>query len=179
MCSVFPCFSALQWPFYSTKVIDKIDGQPVIIDGYPVVIQLWKGWCQNFLGMDDFPGGIDAEVGVYRRIPGKVKPTSLPFPSPLGVAEFFTKLAMVSEDELWWPVEFEPQIVFTLVNPVTGQTFFRAGPENSFWLAKWMSYDSYSKYRDNHPDANSPDPFQSTDYWLDYKINGYSYQRWS
>ena len=36
------------------------DGQDtqVTINGKPVVIQLWKGWCQQFLGSEDFPAKV-------------------------------------------------------------------------------------------------------------------------
>ena len=61
-CLPLPCFAAVWWPDYATKVVEDT------IDGQPVVIQLWKGWCQKFLGDDDFPGGIGAEVGVYHRV---------------------------------------------------------------------------------------------------------------
>ena len=50
-CETLPSFAAVRWPDYSTEVVDAV------IDGQPVVIQLWKGWCQRFLGRHDFPGG--------------------------------------------------------------------------------------------------------------------------
>jgi len=71
-CEPLPSFAEVWWPDYSTKVIEET------IDGQPVVIQLWKGWCQRFLGRDDFPGGIGAEVCVYRRMAGRPAPTELP-----------------------------------------------------------------------------------------------------
>jgi len=48
---------------YLTKVVeDKIGG-------FPIVIQLWKGWCERLGGRyANFPGGMGAEVGVYRRV---------------------------------------------------------------------------------------------------------------
>ena len=49
LCSGLPCFAALQWPGYATEVVESE------IDGEPVVIQLWKGWCQKFLGLPFFP----------------------------------------------------------------------------------------------------------------------------
>jgi hypothetical protein len=52
------------------------------INGQPAVIQLWRGWCQKFLGLQDFTGGVGAEVGVYRREPRRLRPTSLPFLPP-------------------------------------------------------------------------------------------------
>ena len=51
-CRNLPCFSAVWWPDYSTAVIEET------INGEPIVIQLWIGWCQKFLNRDDFPGGI-------------------------------------------------------------------------------------------------------------------------
>ena len=48
-CRNLPCFSAVWWPDYSTEVIEET------INGEPIVIQLWIGWCQKFLGRDDFP----------------------------------------------------------------------------------------------------------------------------
>ena len=53
-CSSLPSFSEVWWPDYSTKVVD------IQIAGKPIVVQLWKGWCQKFLGSSDFPGGIGA-----------------------------------------------------------------------------------------------------------------------
>jgi len=75
MCSILPCFPALAWSGYLTKCIDTT------INGHPVVIQLWKGWCQKFFGRSDFPGGIGAEVGIYRRI-SKVKHVVTVKPQP-------------------------------------------------------------------------------------------------
>jgi len=58
VCTAFPCFALLQWPGYATQVIDSMGGQPLMINGQPVVIQLWKGTCQKFLGgLGNFPGG--------------------------------------------------------------------------------------------------------------------------
>jgi len=53
--AALPCFAALHWPDYCTKVFDDT------INGKPVVIQLWKGWCQQFLSSPNFPGGILAD----------------------------------------------------------------------------------------------------------------------
>jgi hypothetical protein len=122
MCSSLPCFAAIQWPDYATKVVEDT------INGQPVVIQLWKGWCPKFLGLQKFPGGTGAEVGVYRRIPGKVRPTSLPFLPPAVATFILNTIAGLSDNDLWWPFpELNAQIEYTLTNPVTNQTFFSAG----------------------------------------------------
>lgn len=168
MCSIFPCFAAIHWPDYDTAIVEDT------IDGQPIFIQLWKGWCQKFLGLESFPGGIGAEIGVYRRIPGKARPTSLPFLPDKFEKFILNALATLSDDELWWPFpELQAQIEYTLVNPETGQTFFSAGPERSYWLAKWMNDGSYLKYRYSHKS-----PIFAVDYLLDYTINGKSYPRW-
>jgi hypothetical protein len=170
ICSVLPCFDALQWPDYdSTHIDDKIDGQSV-------VIQLWKGWCEKFLGLQSFPGGVGGEVGVNRRIPGRARPTSFSFLPPPLAALYVSSIATLSDNDLWWPFpELNAQIVYTLVNPVTDQTFFSAGPEKSYWLAKWMNDNSYAKYQ---RDQDNRTPLFSTGYLLDYTINGKSYPRW-
>ena len=173
LCSVLPCFAALQWPGYATTIVEDT------IDGQPVIIQLWKGWCQKFLGLQTFPGGIGAEVGVYRRDPGRVRPTSLPFlPAPLE-SIVLTAIANLSDNDLWWPFpEVNARIEFTLTNSVINQTFFRAGPEVSYWLAKWMNDGSYAKYQRDQAPGNSRDPLFTVDYILDYTINGKTYPSW-
>jgi hypothetical protein len=182
LCSGLPCFAALQWPDYATMAFDDV------INGQPVVIQVWKGWCQKFLGLQSFPGGIGAEVGVYHKMPGRARPRSLRFvPKPL--ADYtLSAIANLSDNEIWWPYpELNTQIEFTLVNPVTNQTFFTAGPETSYWLAKWMDDGSYLKYQSAQGKryfwlppgpSNSRTPWFAVDYKLDYKINGKSYPRW-
>ncbi|GAC1346741.1 MAG: hypothetical protein NVSMB27_10850 [Ktedonobacteraceae bacterium] len=183
MCSNLPCFAALQWPDYATQVVEDT------INGQPVVIQLWKGWCPKFLGLQNFPGGIGAEVGVYRRIPGKARPTSLPFLPPPVAAFILNTIATLSDNDLWWPFpELNAQIEYTLINPVNNQTFFSAGPESTYWLAKWMNDASYTKYQSDQGvrwswlpswwPGNSLTPSFAADYLLDYKINGKSYPRW-
>lgn len=109
-CTAFPCFAALHWPGYATQVVEDT------INGQPVVIQLWKGDCQKFLGLPQFPGGIGAEVGVYRRMPGRGRPTSLPF-FPKLFADFILKaIAALSDDQLWWAFpELNTHIDFTLM----------------------------------------------------------------
>jgi hypothetical protein len=170
MCIELPCFDALQWPGY-----DSIHLEDIEINGEPVVIQLWKGWCQKFLGLPFFPGGIGAEVGVYRRIPGKALPTSLPFlPAPME-AFILQHLATLADNDLWWPApELQAQLESTFINPITNQPMFSAGPETSYWLCKWMNEDSYKEYVRDQGLANIP-PFPNG-YILEYTINGQTRQ---
>ena len=166
-CEALPSFAELWWPDYATKVIQDT------IDGKPVVIQLWKGWCQKFLGRDDFPGGIGAEVGVYRQIPGRAVPASLPhYPSRL-VDFVLGGLEKVGGDRLWWAFpELGAEIDWELVNPKTQETFFTAGPEKTYWMNKWMNPESYEQYR---VDQSHNVPFFSAHYVLNYRINGKRY----
>lgn len=178
LCTTFPCFALLQWPGYSTQVIDTIGGQPLTISGHPVVIQVWKGKCQKFLGLENFPGGIGAEVGVYHRVPGRARPTleSLSFlPGPFA-AFIIASIATLTDDQLWWAFpELNARLKFTLTNSITNQTFFTGGSEVTYWLNKWMDDDSYETYRGNHGNQTPASP---TDYLLDYSINEISFPRW-
>jgi hypothetical protein len=182
MCTVFPCFLALQWPGYSTTIVeDKINNQPV-------VIQLWKGWCPKFLGSNLFPGGIGAEVGIYKRIPGRVRPSALPFLPPALATLILSTIGRISDNDLWWPyTDLGTTIEFKFVNPITNQVVFPAGPQTTWWVTKWMLDGSHSKYQHDQRrwswlplwwPGNSRTPTWPNDYKLDYSINGKSYTRW-
>jgi hypothetical protein len=124
VCTLLPCFEALQWPDYASKVVRDV------IDGQDVVIQLWKGWCPKIF--EDFPGGIGAEVGVYCTVLERALPTSLPLITPQAAAGL-TSIAELGDEFFWWPFsELGTTIEFTLTNPVTNQTFFSAGPETTY-----------------------------------------------
>jgi hypothetical protein len=167
-CETLPCFSLIEWPDYSTKVVEDV------IDGKPVVIQLWIGWCQKFLGNDEFPGGIGGEVGIYHRIPGK-RPGEPheSIPEEMANAVLGPASALVHHD-LWWAYpELNAEIEFELVNPKTGKTFFKAGPEKTYWLNRWMNPESYERYK---ADQDGDTPWFSVNYLMRYKINGKSYE---
>jgi len=182
MCTVFPCFPALQWPGYATTAIDDV------IDGEKVVIQLWKGWCPKFLGLTNFPGGVGLEVGVYRRIPGKGRPTSLPFLPPPIAAFILSNLANLVDNNIWWPfTEKTWTIESTFVNPITGQAVFTVPPQQTWWQTKWMNDPSYAKYESDQCrwkwlplwwPGNRRTPWPWDLYKVDYKINGKSFARW-
>jgi len=180
LCTAFPCFGLLQWPGYSTQVIDTMNGQPLTIGGRSVVIQLWKGTCQKFLGLSNAPGGIGAEVGVYHRVPGRARPTLqqlLASGIPVQLASLIIAgIAPLTDDQLWWAFpELNTQVTFTLTNPITNQVFFTAGPETTYWLNKWMDDDSYENYQQSQGNQTPSSP---TNYLLDYAINGASFSRW-
>jgi hypothetical protein len=181
--SGLPCSLIMQWPDYATTIVeDRINGEDV-------VIQLWKGWCPHFFR--NFPGGIGAEVGVYRRVLGRIAPRSFPPPSTTALAASLVAGTFVNmaNANLWWPFpELKTELTYTLINPVTDQTFFTGGPETSYWLAKWMNNDSYAIYRrDQGPrwptlpswlPGNSRTPLLTSSYVLEYTINGKTYARW-
>ena len=167
-CTAFPCCAELHWPGYATKWF------PTIINNQPVVIQLWKGNCEKFLGLEKFPGGIGAEVGVYRFEPGRTRPRALPFLPPSVAAAFLKPIASLNDKDLWWAYpELGTEIHFILTNPITNQIFFSTGTEKTYWLNKWMQPESYEKYK-----RAGRTPPSVVDYRLDYSINGRSYQSW-
>ena len=171
LCSTFPCFLALQWPGYATTIVETQ------IDGQDVVLQLWKGYCPKFLGHASFPGGIGAEVGVYRRIPGKLRPASLPFlPAPLATL-IINAMSQLNDNDLWWPApELNASIEMRLINPVSGETFLAAGPETGYWLTRWMNEWDYVRYLFTH---RAPPLTNFTDYVLEYSVNGQPFERWT
>ena len=171
MCTAFPCFDALQWPGYATYSFNDT------INGQPVVIQLWKGTCQKFLGMNQFPGGVGAEVGVYHRVPGRARPATLPFlPDP--VANIFLKpITSIPDNQLWWAYpELNSQVSFKLINPITNQVYFETTTEKTYWLNKWMNDDSYSKYVKDQGAGRTPK--SPLGYKLIFTINGKTYSPW-
>lgn len=170
LCTAFPCCNALQWPDYATYAFNTS------INNKPAVVQLWKGNCEKFLGMSQFPGGIGAEVGVYRKIPGKVRPQALSFLPPQVASAILGPIRNLNDSQLWWAYpELNARIQFSLVNPITGQIFFSTGTETTYWLNRWMNPDSYDKYKRNQGNGKTPPSFQEVKYVLHYSINGKSY----
>lgn len=180
--AVLPCFWALQWPNYATDVVEDT------IDGKPVVIQLWKGWCQQFLSSPNFPGGIGAEVGIYERVTGKGFPADRPDWLPETVWLFLKDKSKLANDDFWWPVAEKHEVEFEFINPITNTAAFHAGPQNTYWRNKWMDTDSYDQYEDatgkkwqwlpKWVPGNSLTPAFTSNFTLEYKINGKTYPRW-
>ena len=179
LCSALPCFAQVEWPDYRTAIVEDV------IDGKPVVIQLWKGWCQQFLGRDDFPGGIGGEVGVYERVSGTGFPAERPDFLPESMWNLLKEMSKRANGDFWWPVKEKYEIEFDFINPITEQVMFHAGGESTYWLNKWMDTDSYDEYRHTQgkrwnwlPEwfpKNSQTPVLAEDYILSYKINGKQY----
>lgn len=182
LCSVLPCFKQVEWPDYSTAVIEDT------INGKPIVIQLWKGWCQQFLGDENFPGGIGGEVGIYERVKGKGFPLTRPDFLPLPIWTFLHEASKLAGDDFWWPVAELNEIEFNFINPITNKTMFHAGPEKTYWMNKWMNTHSYQQYKQTQErkwpslpswfPTNSQTPVFAAHYVLEYKINGKTYPRW-
>ena len=166
-CAVLPCFAALQWPDYATKCI------PDTIDGKPVMIQLWKGRCEQFLSRTDFPGGIGGEVGVYVLVPEGRRLPELKILPPL-LRPLFNAAAAFGGKHLWWPEPtLSTTIEFTLTNPKTNTKFLTAGPEKTYWLNKWMQLGSFDQY-----EKKNPVPTWSTEFVMNFTINGKTYPPW-
>ena len=142
LCASLPCFMALQWPDYTTAKFE------VTLKGQPAVIQVWKGWCPKFLGLQDFPGGNGGEVDVYKRIPGRIRPTALPGIPQALASLILTTLGTLSDDQIWWPAaELADTVGFSLINTANNTTFFSSVSEASYWNCKWMEDASYSQYQ--------------------------------
>jgi frataxin-like iron-binding protein CyaY len=182
-CEPLPCFLALRWPGYASGIVEDT------VDGHPIVIQWWKGLCPKFLGLvgvQSFPGGVGAEVGIYRRFSGRQRPTSLAFlPKPLEAAAVAIMRAAPDRD-LWWPYpELGARVEFTLTNPKTKQLFFEARSQKTFWQAKWMDESSYLRYQKEQGKrwkmlpawipGNSRTPANWEDYVLRFRVNGKTY----
>jgi hypothetical protein len=136
-----PCGPWTVLPGYPTSYFDTT------INGRRVLVQLWKGLCPDYLGRG--PGGIGAEVGLYKRdrwLPKK----------------------------FWWPDYHHKQVIeFSLMNPKANDEFFSAGGKGKiWWLHKWMKADSYAQYMKAR---NDKVPAKPADYVLHYKINGQSF----
>lgn len=180
--SGLPCFAAIRWPDYSTEIVEDT------IDGKPVVIQLWKGWCQQFLSSSEFPGGIGGEVGIYERITGKGFPGEKPELMPDHMWTFLREASKLANGDFWWPVPEQNEIEFDFINPINNTVAFHAGPQKTYWLTKWMDTDSYDDYKRAQGKrwnwlpawfpGNSQAPTFAAQCVMEYKINGKTYPRW-
>jgi hypothetical protein len=158
------------------------------INGKPVVIQLWKGWCQQFLSSPNFPGGVGAEVGIYERVTGKGFPADRPDWCPQALWVFLQQESKLANGDFWWPVAEQNEVEWELINPVNNTVAFRAGPQKTYWRNKWMDNESYAQYEKDQGKKwsllpawfpwNTQTPKLAVNYILSYKINGKSYQRW-
>ncbi len=180
--AALPCFKALHWPDYATEIVEDT------INGKPVVIQLWKGWCEQFLSSPDFPGGVGAEVGIYERVTGKGFPAERPEWCPQALWLFLQQKSKLADGDFWWPVAEQNEVEWELINPVSNTVAFRAGPQKTYWRNKWMDNESYRQFEKDQGKrwswlpswfpGNSRTPALAVNYVLSYKINGKSYPRW-
>ena len=161
LCMALPCMEGLAWPGYDTKVVEST------LDGEPIIIQLWKGYCPQFFGRTNFPGGIGGEVGVYRRMKGRKWPR-LDFLSPM-LQLMLQGLAGMAQNKYWWPdPELQPEIDFTLFNRKTQSVLLHVPPEKTYWSNRWMQFDSYRKYEKENAEV----PTWATEYKMVYTIDG-------
>jgi hypothetical protein len=180
--AALPCFSALEWPDYASTIVEDN------INGKPVVIQLWKGWCQQFLSSPNFPGGIGGEVGIYERVTGKGFPAERPEWCPQALWIFLQQKSKLANGDFWWPVAEKNEVEYDFINPVNNTVMFHADMEKTYWRNKWMDNESYEQYKKDQGKrwswlpsfipGNSRTPALAVHYVLQYKINGKSYPKW-
>ena len=180
--AALPCFRALEWPDYASTIVEDN------INGKPVVIQLWKGWCQQFLSSPNFPGGIGGEVGIYERVTGKGFPAERPEWCPQALWIFLQQKSKLANGDFWWPVAEKNEVEYDFINPVNNTVMFHADMERTYWRNKWMDNESYEQYKKDQGKrwswlpsfipGNSRTPALAVHYVLQYKINGKSYPRW-
>jgi hypothetical protein len=149
-----PSNTSVAWPGYATEAINTV------INGQPIVIQPWLGHCQKFLGMDGFPGGFGAEVGIYVNEPRKD-----PIPDGAGVPVWMKVLLEGAHwfggAHLWWP-KFECMfdISFKVINPITGKVMIeKTEPKPTYWSNLWMQPGEYDRYK---KDVDGQVPFPSS-----------------
>jgi hypothetical protein len=161
-CAVLPSFAALEWPGYATTCV------PATINGKQVVIQPWMGRCQQFFSRGNYPGGVGGEVGVYAVVPGgRSLPDLSLLPGPIQV--IFRAMAALGGTNVWWPdPDVQPEIDFTILNPLTNTPLLRADPENNYWVNKWMEPASYDAYTQS-VGGQVPSPRQ---YKMVYTVDG-------
>lgn len=181
--SGLPCFKPITWPGYSTKVIEN-----ETINGKPVVIQLWKGWCQQMFSSPNFPGGVGGEVGIYERVEGRGLEAEKPDFMPEMFWNLLREASKHGGTHFWWPVAEMHEVEFDFINPITKSVVFHAGPQKTYWRNKWMDNESYNEYQNstgkrwpNLPGwvpFNSRTPAKPNGYVMEFKINGKPYERW-
>lgn len=191
LCSDIACGPWVQFPAYSETHRYRANLPKI----GPVIIQLWKGFCPNlgetsskynFGGLvnllnlgKEFPGGIGAEVGIYRPIGKKTTMVEAATrATPLGLGE-------------WEPLVVpDLKISFQLVNPKTGEVLVDAPEKNTWWRTKWITAESFERYKKSHAvpapllNFNFTEPFgkiapaEVLSYELRYTINGVVQPAW-
>jgi hypothetical protein len=199
VCSTLPCFAEMWWPDYVTKVIKTT------ISGHPVVIQLWKGWCQRFGGRwANFPGGMGAEVGIYRKVAeGEPGSNRYLFQKPAtkidqGLHQFRDGLSKVpqkvtplkaitpllprhdrphgnSEGEVWYPY---PELKTRLWFMLVDPWTGEEFFQTNTEPTYWLTrWMAPDSYRHSYQNKHLTPPF-AADYKLYYKINGAPQEPW-
>jgi hypothetical protein len=191
ICSQLPCSMNLAWPGYATQSL------AVTLMGQPAVIQTWKGWCQSppdIPGVVAFPGGVGAEVGIYRIDPGRQipdQPPGVPSGLPSVVVQFLEQRladaagAALGPDSIWWPapdlVDPAQGVSLRLFEPKFGDELL-AYSTTAYWTCKWMhAVPSFALWSANwHKEHWSWTNWQSLDdsddFTLDFTVNGQRYQ---
>jgi hypothetical protein len=163
-CAPLPSSLGVAWPGYATTAVFAN------VNGRDIVIQPWLGWCQNFMGRANFPGGYGAEIGIYVRVP-----RDRPIPDspllPKGVEVLLKGAQLFGGDHLWWPdPDCQFDMSFKVVNPKTNTVMLEASTDKpTYWLNRWLTPDSYGKYKQ---DLNGQVPFAPSAYLMIYTVAG-------
>lgn len=186
LCSSLPCSMNLTWPGYETQMLR------VTLLGQPAVIQVWKGWCQSFFDLPGgihLPGGVGAEVGIYRIDPARKVPDKFPgVPDwiPHGVVDYLTRRvadimsAGVGRDNIWWPapdlVDQRLGVSMAFSEPRTHDVLL-SYDTTSYWTCKWMHLaPSYPKWAMKFFQRHVSPPALYNAFDLDFTINGQKYK---
>ena len=165
-CAPLPSNESLAWPGYATTSF------PSVINGKHVIIQPWLGYCQKFLGMQNWPGGIGAEVGIY-----VLKPRGHPIGDTsllsTGARLILEGVSLVGGNKLWWPdPDSTFDVTFRVTNPKTGQVFLAKSSNGpTYWCNLWMQPNEYDRYS---KDVGGKVPFVSQ-YHMDFTVGGESF----
>jgi hypothetical protein len=203
ICKPLPCDLAMAWPLYVTAAID------VVINDEPFVIQCWKGLCEDAIsqlpalpdpiGVIEFPGGIGAEVGIYRRqtdvqIPASlIPPIPASWPPQLQAAahvwfgtralRFNIPAAISGSQDYWFPADgVGIPVSFTLTEPAFGDDVISNYTTDRYWTCQWMRPTSWPQWLSNwhgrHHGASPIDAFRMAEYSkyvLDFYVAGIHY----
>ncbi len=162
-CSDFACGSWVSFGGYTETHRYDVD----IPGTGKVIVQLWKRRCPRFSDNFDtnrlkkwnfggkYPGGIGAEVGVYR---------------PRGKGSM---MDAAGQDQ-WVPVvDPKLRISFQLIDPRSGKVLVEAEEKNTWWRTKWITMESFEKYK-----QGTATPDNLLEYELHYSINGVKQPVW-
>lgn len=173
-CRPLPCFHGVCWRGYAERVLKNV---PVRINNsvHYVIVHMWKGLCQKFLGNPAFPGGMGAEVGVYLVQPSSWaanRPFSKTLWAALGADATIVRAAEdLPNPHKWYPAyewDKDLNIRFRLLDPVNKAVVFETRPKSGYWCTEWMEKEAYWAWERCRGES-----VNATHLTLEYRINDY------